>query len=373
MTALALWLLCAQLLAPAAAAPREVDPAVPGVEIVLFSDFQCPFCAQLAGAIHQLQQAPPPGVHIRFAHFPLGIHPNAPLAHQAAVAAAGQDKFWEMHDLLFANRSRAQREDVIGYARQLGLDVERFETDLDSDRVKALIDADKAEGSKRGVDATPTFYVNGREFVGARSVAQLKQIIEGERYRKAALTEVTDLALSRGPSDAPVTIEIFADLQSPVSRPALAVVDAAAARYPAGVRVQFRNFPLTFHPHAGLVHEAAMTAAHQGRFWEFVGPLLDHPDAADEAALFALARRIGLDSAAFADALGDHRYAARVTADVEDGERRGVRGSPAVIVSHSGGPYSPADGQRRFDGVPSLQALIASIDAALSTPSTKRP
>jgi protein-disulfide isomerase len=362
MTALAILMLTAALAAPAAAAA----PAAPvqTVEIVVFSDFQCPFCAQLADPIRALQTTPIDGVQVtvQFKHFPLGIHPRAPLAHQAALAAAEQHRFWEMHDLLFANRQRAQREDLVGYATTLGLDVPRFERDLDSDRIKHAIEADQAEGARRHVEATPTFYVNGREYVGARSLAQLKALVEGERRRTRALTDIGDAMLSRGPETAPVTLEIFADLQSPVSRPAMTVVDAVAARYPSDVRVVFRNFPLTFHPRAAAVHEAAMIAARGNRFWEFAASLVDHQESVADTDLIALAGRLGLDQAAFADALRDHRYAPRVEADVEDAGRRGVRGSPAIIVNG-----------KRVDGVPSLQALTGLVDAALLTQLAKRP
>src|SRR5438132_3144146 len=101
--------------APAAAPDR--------VEIVLYSDFQCPFCAQIAPAIREIQTKGIDGVEptIAFKNFPLVIHSNAQLAHQAAMAAKEQGKFWEMHDLLFTNQQRAQRSDLIGYAKQLKL------------------------------------------------------------------------------------------------------------------------------------------------------------------------------------------------------------------------------------------------------------
>jgi protein-disulfide isomerase len=363
MNALRMIVLAAQLAAPVR--PALVRPApARSVEIVLFSDFQCPFCAQLAGPIRELQKTPPAGVDVtvRFRHFPLGIHPAAPLAHQAALAAAEQHKFWEMHDLLFANRQHAQREDLIGYAAQLGLDVQRFTTDLDSDRIKQAIEDDKGEGARRHVEGTPTFYVNGREYVGTRSLAQLKQIVAGEERRTRALAEIGDGALSRGPADAPVTIELFADLQSPVTRPAMAVLNAVIARYRSEVRLQFRNFPLAFHPQAPLAHEAAMIAARSSRFWDFAASLLDHQDSVREPDLIALAGRLGLDEKAFAEALRDHRYLPRVDADVEDGDRRGIRGSPVIVVNG-----------KRIDGVPSLQTLTEYVDAAVVAPLLKRP
>jgi protein-disulfide isomerase len=357
MSALAILLLASQLTAPATAAPART------VEIVLFSDFQCPFCAQLAGSIRELQKTPIAGVDVtvRFKHFPLSIHPAAPLTHQAALAAAAQGKFWEMHDLLFANRQRAQREDLIDYAGRLGLDLDRFAADLDSDGVKQTIADDRTEGARLQVDGTPTFYVNGHEYVGAKSLAQLKQIVSGERNRTAALAEIDEAALSRGPAGAPVTIELFADLQSPVSRPAMAVLTAVTARYP-DVRVQFRNFPLVFHSKAPLVHEAAMIAARHRRFWEYAAAVLDHPDAVREPDLIALAGRIGLDERAFTEALRDHRYAPRVDADREEADRRGIHGSPVFVING-----------KRIDGVPSLQTLMEYVDVAVVTQLTKRP
>lgn len=356
-----LFLLAAALTGPAA--PLTATAVTP-VEIVLFSDFQCPFCAQLAAPMRELQSAAIDGVKlsIQFKHFPLGVHPNAPLAHRAALAAGEQHKFWEMHDLLFANRQRAQREDLIGYAATLGLDLERFEHDLDSDRIGRAIQDDQAEGTRRHVSATPTFYVNGREYVGSKTLAQLTDIVAGERRRVRALAEISDAALARGAADARVTLELFLDLQSPVSRAAMTVVNAATARYASDVRVVFRNFPLPFHRQAPLAHEAAMIAARSGRLWEFAAYLVEHQDAAGEPDLIALAGRLGLDEHAFADALHDRRYAPRVEADVEDAARRGIHGSPVVVVN----------GQR-IDGVPTVQTLTDDIEAALASQPAKRP
>ena len=90
----------------AAATPPAADEApLPPVEIVLYSDFQCPFCQQFAQPIREVQAKGIDGVRatVTFKHFPLSIHINAPLAHQAAMTAKAQGKFWEMHDVLFAN------------------------------------------------------------------------------------------------------------------------------------------------------------------------------------------------------------------------------------------------------------------------------
>lgn len=333
------------------------------VDIVLFSDFQCPYCAQLAPAVRELQIKGIDGVPatIVFKNFPLGMHPNAQVAHQAAMAAKEQGKFWEMHDLLFAGQSKAQRSDLLGYAKQLGLNMVRFEKDLDSDRIRQLIAADVAEGNAAGVGGTPTYTINGKSYSGTKTLAQLTDLVAGEQRRARALAEITDSSMSKGLAGAPVTLELFADLESPVSRPALEIIDQVMLRYPSQVRLQFRNFPLSFHPQAALAHEAAMTAARQGHFWEFATFILGHQDSLREQDLVAYAGQLGLNEIHFAETIRAHRYAPRVEADVIAGQTRGIRGSPVILVN-----------DRRIDGVPSLKALTDSIDAALKTPPTSQ-
>src|SRR5260221_12861382 len=115
MTSTLLTLIIAAQLA--AVEPKSPLPTTPPdrVEIVLVSAFQCPFCAHFAPAIRALQAngLDDTPAAIQFKNFPLSMHPNSQLAHQAALAAREQGKFWEMHDLLFANQSKVQREDLL--------------------------------------------------------------------------------------------------------------------------------------------------------------------------------------------------------------------------------------------------------------------
>ena len=210
------------------------------VEVILYSDFQCPYCAQSSEPFRELQTKGIDGVatSVEFKNFPLGIHPNAQLAHQAALAAKEQGKFWEMHDLLFANQAKAQREDFIGYAKKLGLDIKRFEKDMDSDQFKKIISADQDQGNKLGVNGTPTFFINGKAYSGTRSLDQLKQIIVGDQLRIRALAEITDNLMTKGPPDAPVTLEFYADLESPVTRPTLDGLNKLMKRYPKTVSLR---------------------------------------------------------------------------------------------------------------------------------------
>src|SRR5437867_367591 len=149
------------LTAQLAGSGKQAVPATPApVEVVLYSDFQCPFCQQFSQPFRELQTKGIEGVptKVQFKNFPLSIHPNAQLTHQAAMAAREQGKFWEMHDLLFANQASVKREDLLSYAKKLGLNLTRFTKDMESDRIKDLIKADMTEGEKLAVSGTPTFF-----------------------------------------------------------------------------------------------------------------------------------------------------------------------------------------------------------------------
>ena len=347
-----------------AGAEQRGTPAATPVEVVLFSDFQCPFCQQFSQPFRDLQTKGIDGVQtkVQFKNFPLSIHSNAQAAHQAAMAAREQGKFWEMHDLLFKNQAAVKREDLLRYAKKLGLNLARFTKDMDSDRIKEIIKADVMEGENLGVNGTPTFFINGKAYSGTRSFDQLKQLMLGDQLRALALAEITDNLMTKGPADARITLEFFADLQSPVSRPALDVIEQIVQRYPATVRVQFRNFPLAFHPQAGLAHEVAMTAAREGHFWDFAAFCLDHQDSLREQDLIAYAGRLGLDESKFADAIAQHRYAARIDADLEAGFQRGIRGSPTILMNG-----------KKIDGVPSLETLTKYMEAELASHETDKP
>jgi protein-disulfide isomerase len=149
------------------------------VTIQVFSDFQCPYCGRFAPAVRELESKGIEGVRtkVEFRNFPLGFHPFAQLAAQAAMAAGAQGKFWEMHDLLFAKQSALGRENLLQYARDLKLDLARFEKDLDSDRIKKLVADDKAMGDAKKVQGTPTFFINGKEFSGTKTFGSPQELV----------------------------------------------------------------------------------------------------------------------------------------------------------------------------------------------------
>jgi len=155
-------------------------PSDARITIVEFSDFECPYCSVAVKEVEAIQAAYPKDIKLIYKHFPLSMHPHAPLAAQAAMAAQSQGKFWEMHDLLFANFRRLSRENMLVWAGQIGLDVDKFKADLDSGKYKATVDKDEAEGETAGVYGTPAFFINGKLYNGPLNLAALKPILDAE-------------------------------------------------------------------------------------------------------------------------------------------------------------------------------------------------
>jgi protein-disulfide isomerase len=156
-------------------------PADAKVTLVEFLDFQCPFCSRVQPTLAQIQQTYGDKVRIVFKHMPLrSIHPQAAGAAAAAEAAHGQGKFWEMHDLIFANQRELGDAKYQEWARQLGLDMDRFQKDLKSPALAQRIDADSQEAANLGVSGTPAFFINGRYLSGAQPFDQFKKLIDEE-------------------------------------------------------------------------------------------------------------------------------------------------------------------------------------------------
>ena len=138
-------------------------------EIVVFSDFQCPFCKRAADELKRIHIAKPGRVKIYFKHCPLEYHPQSVNAALAAEAARLQGKFWEMHDLLFEYSAELHDGIYPAMAEKLGIDVARFEQDMASFEVQNRVAADVAESDVLGVDAVPYFLLNRVPYRGTYS------------------------------------------------------------------------------------------------------------------------------------------------------------------------------------------------------------
>ncbi len=156
------------------------------VVLVEYSDLQCPACASYYPLVKQLVAEFENDVAFVYRHFPLRqIHLNAQLAGQATEAAGKQDKFWEMHDVIFdeqknwSNLANKQAEEsFISYASSIGVDIEQFKIDMSSEEVKNKVNNDYQSGIQANVNYTPTFFLNGAKIQNPRSYEEFKIIIE---------------------------------------------------------------------------------------------------------------------------------------------------------------------------------------------------
>lgn len=150
------------------------------VTLVEFSDFQCPYCSRAATATAEIKEKYKDKIRFIFRQFPLSFHQNAKLAAQAALAANAQGKFWEFHDLAFANQKSLDRASLEGYAKTVGLDVGRFKADLDKGTYQAQVEADTKLGESVFVSGTPTMFLNGKRVDNPTDAAAIASLIDEE-------------------------------------------------------------------------------------------------------------------------------------------------------------------------------------------------
>jgi len=158
-------------------------PASAKVTLVVFSDFECSFCVRAEATVHRLLAAYPDQVRFVFRNKPMPENPHARLAARAGRAAFAQGRFWEYERLLFAHTSALDRSSLMRWARQAGLDLARFERDLDSPQTAAAVQADEDEATRLGVGGTPTFFINDKVVEGAQPYEVLKQAVDAALTR----------------------------------------------------------------------------------------------------------------------------------------------------------------------------------------------
>jgi protein-disulfide isomerase len=188
-----------------------------GVTLTEYGDYQCPACGQYYPLVKQVQQTYQDQIFFQFRNFPLyQIHPNAIAGARAAEAADMQGKYWEMHDLLYENQQvwstgSNPLSDFDGYAKQLGLNVTKFDADFKSNTANDRIQADLAKGNQLGIDSTPTFFIDGKKISNPTSIDAFNKVIDTAIQQKtgkaptataapsSANTTVTDTATPANP------------------------------------------------------------------------------------------------------------------------------------------------------------------------------
>lgn len=148
------------------------------VTVVKYGDFECPYCAQAEPIMRQLQAEVGGDIRFVWRHLPLGdVHPRAHLAAEASEAAARQDAFWPMHDMLLSHQGQLSPPDLVRYAEELGLDTEKFQRDLSNHAGASRVAEDMDTADRSGVAGSPTFFINGRLHRGAYDVGTLTESV----------------------------------------------------------------------------------------------------------------------------------------------------------------------------------------------------
>jgi protein-disulfide isomerase len=155
-------------------------PANAPIEIVEFSDFQCPFCQRANPTVEQVLKVYGDKVKFVYRHYPLPNHPNAKPAAEASVCADQQGQFWKYHDRLFASPDKLTDADLKSHAAALGLDAAAFNSCFDAGTGRSRVEQDMKDATEAGVSATPSFFINGRSLEGAQPFEAFRQIIDEE-------------------------------------------------------------------------------------------------------------------------------------------------------------------------------------------------
>jgi NhaA family Na+:H+ antiporter len=149
-------------------------PADAPLELVMYGDFQCPYCTAAQGPVRRVRERLGDELRFAFRHFPIAeVHPDARRAAEAAEAAAAQGAFWEMHDAMYGSGGHLREDELAATAAALGLDPERVRAELRDGTHAARVDRDLESGRRSGVTGTPSFFVNGVAHDGAFDAGSL--------------------------------------------------------------------------------------------------------------------------------------------------------------------------------------------------------
>ena len=166
-----------------AGSPSKGSASAP-IEIIEFSDFQCPFCLRADPTVQQVLSTYGDRIRFVYRHYPLPNHPAARPAAEAAACANEQGKFWQFHDALFKSPAKLSDADFKQHAADLGLNTAQFNACVDTHKLKSVVDTDLKAGEAAGVNGTPAFFINGRVLSGAQPFDAFKKIIDEELEAK---------------------------------------------------------------------------------------------------------------------------------------------------------------------------------------------
>lgn len=344
-------------------------PADAPVTIVMFSDFECPYCDEAFATVAALEQEYAGQIRFVYKAMPLANHEYALQAALVGHSAQSQGKFWEFHDLVFSGRG-IDPQTIETYAVQVGLDLEQVRRELDELTHAPAVRKDMRAAKRLKLSSTPVFFINGRMLSGARPKHIFRHMIDqelslAERLADDGVTaaELYDYATrwgyttivyenelpeldedsvypvpigdsaTRGPADAPITIIAFSDFQCPFCARGHETMEELRSLYGDRIRFVFKHFPLPGHPAGVLASRASFAALDAGKFWEFHDAVFAFGSRFDGRDLLAIGSQLGISQVALEEAMTGEQHDAIIEADIDLAIRLGVTGTPAYFIN----------------------------------------
>lgn len=355
---------------PVSADDPQRGPKDALITVVVFSEFQCPYCKRVKGTLSELLERYPEDLRLIWKDNPLPFHPRAmpaALLARQAYRSRGNDGFWRMHDALFERQPKLEEADLRELAKQQNLPWAQVQAALSSPQLRAKIEESQQLAQDFEARGTPHFFVNGRRLAGAQPLQSFVELIDQELLKARALLErgvprakvyaelmkgaqqppeperkqvaLRDGAASRGGAAAPVVIQEFSDFQCPFCKRVEPTLAELEKEFKGSLRVVWRHLPLPFHQHAQLAAEAAEEVLAQrgaAAFWAYRDLLFEAQGQEEGLARDNLARMaasLGVDATRFQAALDDQRHAAKVRADAAAAAQANINGTPAFLIN----------------------------------------
>jgi len=340
------------------------------VTMIVFSEFQCPFCKRVEDTLKQVVKTYPTDVRLVWKDNPLPFHPRAkPAATLArhAYKTKGEAGFWAAHDALFESAPKLEDADLEAVAGKVGVPWDAVNAAIAANTYGPKFESSMEQANDFQARGTPHFFINGVRLSGAQPFEKFKAAIDEQLGKaKAVLARGVPKAKIyeevikegkeppppekkevpapdasspfKGGANAKVTIQIFSDFECPFCKRVGPTLAELEKEYGNKVKFVWRHMPLPFHKNAPLASEAAQEAfAQKGNagFWQMHDKLFESQggEGIERPALDKIAQSIGLDMGKFAAALDSHKHKAKLDADSEVGSKGGIGGTPAFVIN----------------------------------------